>query len=145
MSNTHKLFVAVDQVSKALDIYSLAMMHIKRLQRIRKEDLISQHGDYYNIPSDIRVNMKPPCVVSYDMDTLALVFGLGIGEERVMYMSHVCSTDYKEYHDGPKVVFNIGASGEHELIMNEMKKCLVQYGDVWECDESVSFEFKKVN
>jgi len=145
MSDSHKLFVACD-VSKALEIYGHVMMHIKKLHRNRKEDLIMQYGDYYNIPEHIRQNLKAPVVISYDMDSFALVFGMGIGEEeRKIFMSHVCSTDYKEYHDGQKIVFHIGAFGEHENIMNVVKECLIQWGDVWECDESVSLKFNKVN
>ncbi|QFR55732.1 hypothetical protein JC221_086 [Yersinia phage JC221] len=142
MSVNHKLFVACD-TSKAIDVYSHVMMYIKRLYRQKIEDLVKEYGDYYNIPSEIREKLRVPRAHTYDFEAVAVCFGLG-GEPRKLFMSHVCSCDHKEFYDGQKIVFSIGSGGEHVEIMNAVKECLIQHGDVWECDEAVSYQFVKV-
>lgn len=143
MSVDHKVFVACD-VSKAIDVYHEVLKKIKELHFEQRRYFIKQYDDFFSIPTFIQSSLVTPYVISHGFEYFNISVGFGNGM-RHMFMTHVCSSDYSETYKGDKIIFSIGSGGEHVEIMEAVKNALSPFGDVYERDERITDEFKKVN
>lgn len=143
MSVDHKVFVACD-VNKALDVYSACLRAISDYVSKKRSFHIDRFGLYTEVPLVVRENLFVPYIHSYDFDTFRIMFGDG-RKQCQLFMTHVCSCDYADVYDGDKIIFSMGARGDHDVIMSYVKEALEKFGEVYECDESKAKEFTKVN
>lgn len=61
------------------------------------------------------------------------------GENRRVFVTHNCSTDYKDIFDGEKIIFSLGYWGLSDEIMKVIAEPLKEFGDVYydfnDCDD----------
>lgn len=143
MSVDHKVFVACD-VNKALDVYSACLRAINDFVSKKRSDVADRFGSYSEVPLVIKEKLSIPYTHSYDFDSYRIIFGDG-RKQRQLFMTHVCSCDYADVYVGDKIIFSVGAWGDHDVVMSYVKEALKKFGDVYERDESKAKEFTKVN
>jgi len=60
------------------------------------------------------------------------------GEQRSLFVTHTCSNDYSEIHNGDKIIFSLGCWGRYDEIMKIIAECLKEFGSVYydfnDCD-----------
>lgn len=147
MSVYHKVFVACD-INKAIPVYEKVRKAIAvEVLNIRNKLKIQYAtGEYTGlpfaalqsvIPAEIFDNLKYPVIHASSFDYISLEFGFG-DKIRTLGMTSVCSCDYSDVYDGDKIIFHIASWGNHEAVMDIVKKALLDLnvGDVYECDDA---------
>jgi len=67
------------------------------------------------------------------------------GETRSLFITHTCSNDYSEYHNGDKIIFSLGQWGLSVEIMKVIIESVKEFGDVYFAENDCSDEFKLIN
>lgn len=146
MSVDHKVFVCCSK-DKALEVYGAVLTALKDFYRNRIAELCSQYDCNIAryLPEEIKSKLNFVEIDSFNFEHFWIYFSTE-KESRQIFMSHSCSSDYKETYSGQKIIFSIEHWGDHQIYMDIIKDAIKDFGDVYEdvndCDD---IDFEKVN
>lgn len=143
MSVDHKVFVCCSK-NKVLEVYGAVLTALRDFYRNRVKELCSQYNCtvMWELPEETKSKLNNVDIASYNFEHFCVYFSTE-KESRQIFMSHSCSSDYKEIYDGEKIIFSIGCWGDHQIYMDIIKDAIKDFGDVYEdvndCD-NIGFE-----
>lgn len=154
MSVDTKLFIAAKE-EKFLEFMPKVIQALNKWQRNELKEYATQQGFnnplqflFRNEEKEINKNLKNftngvECE-SYDFKSFNINF-IVHGENRHLFVTHSCSSDYSEIYEGDKTIFSLGCWGMSEEIMMVIAEPLKEYGGVYydynDCDD---IDFKKL-
>lgn len=80
---------------------------------------------------------------THDFDSFNIRFKIN-GENRSLFVTHSCSSDYSETYVGDKMIFSLGAWGMSDEIMLTISEVIKNFGDVYYTPNDCYEDFKKI-
>lgn len=80
---------------------------------------------------------------TYDFRSFDINFTMH-GENRSLFITHICSNDYSDTYKGEKIIFSLGYWGLSHEIMMVIAEAVKEFGDVYYVENDCSEEFKKL-
>jgi len=82
-------------------------------------------------------------ITTYDFGSFTINFTVR-DEQRQLFITHTCSSDYKDTYEGDKIIFSLGHWGLSVEIMKVVADSVKEFGDVYFVENDCSSEFRKV-
>ena len=82
-------------------------------------------------------------VDTYNFEVFYINFSID-KEQRSLFVTHTCSSDYKDIYDGDKIIFSLGKWGMCEEIMQVVIESVKEFGDVYYTPDDCSEEFQLI-
>jgi hypothetical protein len=82
-------------------------------------------------------------ITTYDFGSFDINFTIH-GEQRTVFVTHTCSNDYKDIHNGEKIIFSLGYWGMSREIMTVIGEAVKPFGDVYFIEDDTTDEWVKL-
>ena len=138
MSVNAKLFVA----TSASNLQPIMVKVIEVLNVFNRSEL-DKEVERRGLNNRMQLTMKDNTwsngvdVQTYNFNYFNIHFG--IGENRRIFVTNICNSDYKRIYDGEKIIFDLNVWGKYDEIMKVIAEPLKEFGRVFydfnDCDE----------
>lgn len=81
---------------------------------------------------------------TYDFESFSIYFTVE-NEDRRLFVTHSCSSDYSEFYEGDKIIFSLGTWGMSTEIMKVVAETVKEFGDVYFCENDCVKEIEQLN
>jgi hypothetical protein len=154
MGVSTQLFVATES-KNIVDVMPVVIDAINKWQRKRFDKYLAEKGfdnrvSFLFRDKDVGVNkhLKDYTNGIYDITTNDFrSFNVDFtihGEQRTVFVTHTCSNDYKDIHNGEKIIFSLGCWGMSREIMTVIGGAVKPFGDVYFMEDDTTDEWVKL-
>lgn len=155
MGASANLFVTVEDTREVVNIMPKVIRDLNKWQRNELKSYADLKG-FNNVfhflfrdkESEFNKHLKDftnGCTVETRNFESFSVFFTVYGERRRLFVTHTCSNDHSEIHEGGKIIFSLGPTGLAEEIMAVVAESVKEFGDVYYTKDDCSYEFEKLN
>ena len=108
-----------------------------RMMYIFRDKDLEKHQDLKNYSNGIS------SVDTYDFRSFYINLIIA-SENRSLFVTHSCSSDYSDVYKGDKIIFSLGCWGLSEEIMMVVAEAIKEYGKVFYCQNDCNGEYKEL-
>ena len=143
MGVSSQLFVC-SNAENLIHIMPKVISALNKWQRNLRANAISNPSDIFDEEFIAKWSNGISAITTYDFGSFSLFFRVD-GEQRRLFVTHTCSSDYSDIYEGNKIIFSLNSWGMDVAIMDVVANAVKEFGDVYYTDNDCDNEFIKIN